>query len=314
MPAALATSITVRIVPSVPALRWARALLAPRPLGGDPCQVRSTARIDNKCDRPSQILYTTKAAQTPIEWSGTRGPTRGSTRGSWRRIACGCGKERGGLGGIPYGQGRCRAVAGVVSLPENPRVGGSIPSLATNTDNDLASRGFVRISLIVPLTSPCARLEHHHWAPRIVQRGQDGTFSKVSARDYTAFQHGEAPLPRSTGSEAHLAELVVELENRRAVKLRQHWYRRFHLKQNGFLDAEARHEENDLGGNFGERARAAGTLIGEVRSARGQLLQRRLQSRIRWEPSARDLEALSALVNRRAGRHLMGPPRPRLVR
>src|SRR5918994_1644379 len=55
MPAALATSITVRIVPSVPALRWARALLAPRPLGGDPCQVRSTARIDSKYDRPSQI-------------------------------------------------------------------------------------------------------------------------------------------------------------------------------------------------------------------------------------------------------------------
>src|ERR671910_498585 len=89
MPAALATSITVRIVPSVPALRWARALLAPRPLGGDPCQVRSTARIDSKCDRPSQIplhdqggadAYRAVWDSTPRNWVGSQARQR-----TWER-------------------------------------------------------------------------------------------------------------------------------------------------------------------------------------------------------------------------------------
>src|SRR5688572_32744055 len=127
MPAALATSITVRIVPSVPALRWARALLAPRPLGGDPCQVRSTARIDSKCDRPSQIPLRDQGGADAYRavWD-SRADSRVSTRGSWRRIACGRGKSvevRVGFRTVKERVGQSRAWW---SLPENPRVGGSI--------------------------------------------------------------------------------------------------------------------------------------------------------------------------------------------
>lgn len=138
-------------------------------------------------------------------------------------------------------------------------------------------------------------------------REPDGTFSKMAAGAYNAFQRYEAKLSRAVGSEVLVAELVVETENRKPIRVCNRWNRRYRLSDTGFLDQGANREETRLTSELGDAAIAEGRVIGDLRSARGALLQRRLETQFRWDPSAEDLAALASTVNRRAHRHLLGP-------
>ena len=141
-----------------------------------------------------------------------------------------------------------------------------------------------------------------------------GGFSKVSMAAYDAFHSGEAPLRGISGREAIVAELLVKLENRKPSRLRNHWYRRFRLTANGRRDPKASAEEASLTNELVEAAHAEGGVIGNLTSAQGQLLQRRLAVRFRWEPTAAELDTLSQIVNRRAKCHLIGPAKLRVVK
>jgi hypothetical protein len=148
----------------------------------------------------------------------------------------------------------------------------------------------------------------------VYARQRDGKFRKLSRKHYDTLYSGDAPFEDEPDGEALIAEFAVELEGRKPTRIASRCFRRIHLDKTGVRDPQAAQDEASLSLELGEVAQKEGRPIGELASARGVLLQRRLETRFRWQPTPADLEELAEGVNRRAKRHLIGPPRFRLLK
>jgi hypothetical protein len=138
-------------------------------------------------------------------------------------------------------------------------------------------------------------------------RGETGEFLHIPSARYTAFHAGRAPLTGDAVGVARVIELMIELENRVPIRLRNWWFRVHSLGPDGYRDPKASSLEAGLYACL-ESQRPNGPA-----SAGSRLAERELNATFRWSPTESDLTALAWAVNRRAKRHLLRAPALTLV-
>jgi len=143
----------------------------------------------------------------------------------------------------------------------------------------------------------------------------DGTFQAFPAARYGRFHDGQEPLPTLAGQEARFAEVVVELENRRATRVRRVVWPKHRLDTAGRWDAQRRQAGirdavESLGAPAGEDV-----LAGRVEIAIEPLLAEiRYSTEHLWDPTADDLTHFCGAVNQRAKRPLVTHHGTELIR
>jgi hypothetical protein len=143
----------------------------------------------------------------------------------------------------------------------------------------------------------------------------DGTFQAFPAARYGRFHDGQEPLPNLAGQEARFAEVVVELDQRRATRVCRVVWPKHRLNAAGQWDAQRRQAGvrdalESLGAPSGQDV-----LAGKAPVSMDQLLAEiRYSTEHLWEPTADDPSHFCAAVNQRASRTLVTHSGAKLIR
>jgi hypothetical protein len=126
-----------------------------------------------------------------------------------------------------------------------------------------------------------------------------GEIQPLSLKAFEAFTSRKAPLPRGADGCVRYVQVLVELENRRAVGLVSVDFFKARAMEDGYADASHFFDVMVAAGGVMEGNLAPRERIPGVVSAEHRFAQRRLDNLSRWEPEEPDLRALRELVNRR---------------
>lgn len=127
-----------------------------------------------------------------------------------------------------------------------------------------------------------------------------GELRPLSLKAFDAFTSGKARLPRSADGCVRYVQVLVELENRRAVGLVSVEFFKARALEDGHVDPNHHFDVMVAAGGVMEGNLAPRESIPGVVSAEHRFAQRRLDNLSRWEPEEPDFRALRELVNRRA--------------
>ena len=143
----------------------------------------------------------------------------------------------------------------------------------------------------------------------------DGTFQAFSTARYGRFHDGQEPLPMLAGQEVRLAEVVVELDQRRATRVCRVVWPKHRLNAAGQWDPRSRQAGiraamETLGAPSGQDV-----LAGKAPLSMDHLLAEiRYSTENLWDPTADDLTHLCTAVNQRAKRPLVTHSGNELIR
>jgi hypothetical protein len=114
------------------------------------------------------------------------------------------------------------------------------------------------------------------------------------------FLVGERTLRHDGDGFVRCIGMSLELRNRKPAMVARVWFSKIRVREDGLVDPHHRHETAKL-------ARTAGSEGGEasIVSAQHLFAARRLSHLGEWRPEERDLSALRALVNTRAGKEML---------
>ncbi len=136
-------------------------------------------------------------------------------------------------------------------------------------------------------------------------RAQPGELRLVSQRAVDEFISNEGRLPADEEGFLRYVEVVVNLENRRAVEVLRIGFYQHRVLENGKLD---RKHFRAVMATVGEAA-FGGLRITEpqpgVVAAEHRFAKRRLDHLSTWKPTEGDLAKLRDVVNHKAGREIM---------
>ena len=143
----------------------------------------------------------------------------------------------------------------------------------------------------------------------------DGTFQPFPTARYGRFHDGQEPLPTLAGQEARFAEVLVELEQRRATRVCRVVWPKHRLNAAGQWDPQSRQvgiraAMESLGAPSGQDVLAGKAplsidhLLAEIRYSTENL----------WDPTEDDLTRFCAAVNQRARRPLVTHRGTELIR
>jgi len=137
------------------------------------------------------------------------------------------------------------------------------------------------------------------------QRRRPGELSPLAQSAVEAFMSKGGHLPADPEGFVRYAEVIVSLEDRRAVEVLRIGFYQYRARKNGTLDR--RHFDEILQtvpeaafGGLQPIAPAPGVIPAEHRFAK-----RRLEHLSQWTPTDEERRRLADLVNRRAGRELL---------
>jgi hypothetical protein len=137
------------------------------------------------------------------------------------------------------------------------------------------------------------------------QRTRPGELSPLAQSAVEAFMSKGGRLEADAESFVRFAEVIVNLEDRRAVEVLRIGFYQYRARKNGTLDRKHYNEilhtvpEAAFGG-LRPTAPSPGVIPAEHRFAK-----RRLEHLSQWTPTDAEREQLAELVNRRAGRELL---------
>jgi hypothetical protein len=136
-------------------------------------------------------------------------------------------------------------------------------------------------------------------------RPRPGELHPVSLRAMDDFLSGGGRLPADAASFVRYAQVIVDLENRRAVEVLRVGFFQHRARKDGKLDRK--HLEEVLAATAD--ATAGWIQLDElpqgVIPAEHEFAKRRLEHLSTWKPTPDDLATLRELVNRRAGVEIM---------
>ncbi len=136
-------------------------------------------------------------------------------------------------------------------------------------------------------------------------RPRPGELHPLAQRAVDAFFFQDGPLPVDEEGFVRVAEVLVLLEDRRAVEVLRVGYFQHRALADGALDRERYREVMAAAGEaaFGHLAlsRPPPGVVG----AEHRFAQRRLDHMSLWKPTPAEIKKLRELVNRRAGRAIL---------
>ncbi len=136
-------------------------------------------------------------------------------------------------------------------------------------------------------------------------RPRPGDLRPLSQRAVEAFVFRDGRLPVDEEGFVKLAEVLVLMEDRRAVEALRVGYFQHRALSDGTLDREHHRQVMAAAGEAAFGALALSKPPPGVVAADHRFAKRRLDHMSRWEPTRAELERLCELVNPRAGRKIL---------
>ena len=130
------------------------------------------------------------------------------------------------------------------------------------------------------------------------QRTAPGEIRRISNPSMQRFLVGERPLPHDGDGFVRCIGMSLELRDRKPATVARVWFSKIRVREDGTVDPHHRHQ-------MAKVAQSEGNAEGTVVSAQHRFAQRRLSHLGEWRPEEKDLAALRAVVNTRAGKELL---------
>jgi len=131
------------------------------------------------------------------------------------------------------------------------------------------------------------------------QRLGPGEIKRISNPSMQRFLVGERPLPQDGDGFVRCIGMSLELRDRKPATVSRVWFSKIRVRADGLVDPHHRHEMAKVA------ARQAEEGATSVVEASHRFAQRRLSHLGEWRPEERDLAALRAVVNHRAGKEML---------
>ena len=141
-----------------------------------------------------------------------------------------------------------------------------------------------------------------HKALWFFQRTAPGVIRRIQNASMQRFIAGERPFAQDGDGFVRCIGMSVELKNRKPQTVSRVWFSKIRVGTDGCVDPHHRQAVIRLAqADQGEPSRADTSVI----VAEHHFARRRLSNLAEWRPEEKDLEALRAVVNTRAGREML---------
>ena len=127
-----------------------------------------------------------------------------------------------------------------------------------------------------------------------------GELRRISNPSMQRFLVGERPLDHDGDGFVRCIGMSVEMQDRKPLHVQRVWFSKIRVRDDGRVDPHHRHETVKLA-----RADVTHAAHPTVVAATHRFAERRLSHLGEWRPEERDLAALRAVVNTRAGKEML---------
>jgi len=134
------------------------------------------------------------------------------------------------------------------------------------------------------------------------QRTGPGEIRRISNPSMQRFLVGERPLPHDGDGFVRCIGMSLEIQGRKPAQVARVWFSKIRVNDEGRIDPHHRHETVKMARPEAHEAAGAGS---SVVVARHRFALRRLSHLGEWKPEERDLNALRAVVNTKAGKQML---------
>jgi len=134
------------------------------------------------------------------------------------------------------------------------------------------------------------------------QRTAPGEIRRIPNPSMQRFLAGERPLPHDGDGFVRCIGMSLELHDRKPAHVARVWFSKIRVNEEGRVDPHHRHETARLAQPDAEPPVHSGS---SVVAAGHRFARRRLSHLAEWRPEERDLAALRAVVNTRAGKQML---------
>ena len=135
------------------------------------------------------------------------------------------------------------------------------------------------------------------------QRRAPGEIRRISNPSMQRFLVGERPLPQDGDGFVRCIGMSLEIQNRKPAQVARIWFSKIRVRDDGRVDPHHRHETAKLAQKVQHVAHAH--RGNSVVVAAHRFAERRLLHLGEWWPEQRDLDALRAVVNTKAGKVML---------
>jgi hypothetical protein len=134
------------------------------------------------------------------------------------------------------------------------------------------------------------------------QRTGPGEIKRISNPSMQRFLVGERPLSHDGDGFVRCIGMSLEVHNKKPATVSRVWFSKIRVREDGCVDPHHHHETAKL-------ARTEVAHLGHAEStvivAAPRFAERRLSHLGEWRPEQRDLDALRAVVNTKAGKEML---------
>ena len=134
------------------------------------------------------------------------------------------------------------------------------------------------------------------------QRTAPGEIRRITNPLMQRFLVGERALPQDGDGFVRCIGMSLELQNRKPAQVTRVWFSKIRVSGDGRVDPHHRHETVKLAQKEARQIAQAGS---SVVAAGHRFAARRLSHLGEWRPEEKDLAALRAVVNTRAGKEML---------
>ena len=134
------------------------------------------------------------------------------------------------------------------------------------------------------------------------QRTAPGEIRRISNPSMQRFLVGERPLRQDGDGFVRCIGMSLELHRKKPAQVARVWFSKIRVRDDGRVDPHHRHETAKLARTETQHAAQAES---SVVVAGHRFAERRLSHLREWRPEERDLLALRAVVNTRAGKEML---------
>ena len=134
------------------------------------------------------------------------------------------------------------------------------------------------------------------------QRTAPGEIRRITNPSMQRFLTGERALPQDGDGFVRCIGMALELQNRKPAQVTRVWFSKIRVSGDGRVDPHHRHETVKLAQ---QEARQMVRAESSVVVAGHRFAARRLSHLGEWRPEEKDLAALRAVVNTRAGKEML---------
>lgn len=134
------------------------------------------------------------------------------------------------------------------------------------------------------------------------QRTRPGEIKRISNPSMQRFLVGERAIPHDGDGFVRCIGMSLEMHNKKPAMVSRVWFSKIRVRDDGKVDPHHRHETAKL-------ARSEAVQLAQAESsvvvAGHRFAERRLSHLGEWRPEQRDLDALRAAVNTKAGKEML---------